>query len=112
MKLYNILVKYNNNGILQWYTFISGVSGQPSICVDNRFIKGIDTNNENNWWKVYDDAFAIDYGTHTRQLRNRTSTAFDYTIFDNILTHLKTYLRSIARQGSNAKPPFYFGKKK
>ena len=53
--------------------------------------------------------FAIEYGTHVRQLRNRTSVAFDYTVFDNILKHLKEYLRSVARAGSNPKPPFYFG---
>ena len=37
--------KYNKNGIIQWYNFISGYSSYPSICVDNRFIQGINTNN-------------------------------------------------------------------
>jgi len=32
--------KYNKNGIVQWYNFISGYSGTPNICVDNRFIQG------------------------------------------------------------------------
>ena len=58
-----ILVKYNNNGILQWYTFISGVSGQPSICVDNRFIKGIDTNNVYLSGTYYNSTIDIYNGT-------------------------------------------------
>jgi microcystin-dependent protein len=37
--------KYNKNGIVQWYNFISGYSSYPSICVDNRFIQGVSANN-------------------------------------------------------------------
>lgn len=37
--------KYNKNGIIQWYNFISGYSSYPSICVDNRFIQGVSANN-------------------------------------------------------------------
>lgn len=40
-----VLVKYNGNGIIQWYTYVSSVSKLPSISVDNRFIKGISKNN-------------------------------------------------------------------
>jgi microcystin-dependent protein len=36
--------KYNENGILQWYNFVSGYSSTPNICVDNRFVKGITSN--------------------------------------------------------------------
>jgi len=36
--------KYNKNGIIQWYSFVSGYSSGPSICVDNRFIQGISEN--------------------------------------------------------------------
>lgn len=44
--LYNtIIIKYNSNGIIQWYNFISGESTRPYICVDNRFVRGINTNN-------------------------------------------------------------------
>lgn len=39
-----ILIKYNKNGIIQWYTFVSGLSGNPSVCVDNKYIKGINNN--------------------------------------------------------------------
>lgn len=37
--------KYNKNGIIQWYSFISGYSSLPSLCVDNRFIQGVNVNN-------------------------------------------------------------------
>ena len=37
--------KYNKNGIIQWYSFVSGYSSLPSICVDNRFIQGVNVNN-------------------------------------------------------------------
>ena len=40
-----ILVKYNKNGIIVWYNFVSGFSRSPSICVDNKFTKGISGNN-------------------------------------------------------------------
>lgn len=44
--VYNtIIVKYNSNGIIQWYNFISGESTRPYICVDNRFVRGISNNN-------------------------------------------------------------------
>ncbi len=36
-----VLIKYNKNGIIQWYTFVSGFSELPSLSVDNRFIKGL-----------------------------------------------------------------------
>jgi microcystin-dependent protein len=36
--------KYNKNGILQWYNFVSGNSTEPSICVDNKFTQGINDN--------------------------------------------------------------------
>ena len=36
--------KYNSNGIVQWYNFVSGYSSTPNICVDNRFIRGISSN--------------------------------------------------------------------
>jgi len=36
--------KYNKNGIIQWYNFVSGYSSGPSICVDNRFVQGISEN--------------------------------------------------------------------
>jgi len=37
--------KYNKNGIVQWYNFVSGYSTTPNICVDNRFVRG---NNRNS----------------------------------------------------------------
>jgi hypothetical protein len=37
--------KYNKNGIVQWYNFVSGYSTTPNICVDNRFVRGISSNN-------------------------------------------------------------------
>ena len=44
-----ILLKYNKNGIFQWYTFVNAGATQlplvPSISVDNRFIKGINSAN-------------------------------------------------------------------
>jgi microcystin-dependent protein len=36
--------KYNKNGIVQWYNFVSGYSSTPSICVDNKFVQGIGEN--------------------------------------------------------------------
>lgn len=40
-----IFVKYNKNGIIVWYNYVSGFSRSPSICVDNKFTKGISGNN-------------------------------------------------------------------
>jgi microcystin-dependent protein len=40
-----MIVKFNKNGIVQWYNFVSGVSSNPSICVDNRYIQGKNKNN-------------------------------------------------------------------
>jgi microcystin-dependent protein len=40
-----ILVKYNKNGIIVWYNYVSGFSRSPSICIDNKFTKGISGNN-------------------------------------------------------------------
>jgi hypothetical protein len=100
----------------KFYTYIINLFESFSSRIRRNYeqheYEGEDANQDNNWWKIYKDAFLIDYGTHVRQLRNRTSVAFDYTVFDNILTHISGYLRSIARQGSNAKPPFYFGNTK
>ena len=39
-----IFVKYNKNGIIQWYNFVSGYSSVPSICIDNKFTQGISDN--------------------------------------------------------------------
>ncbi len=39
-----ILLKYNGNGIVQWFGFVSGISGDTSITVDNRHIKGLNNN--------------------------------------------------------------------
>jgi hypothetical protein len=39
-----ILIKYNKNGIVQWYSFVSGFSTTPNICVDNRFVRGASNN--------------------------------------------------------------------
>uniref|UniRef100_A0A6C0IG15 Bulb-type lectin domain-containing protein n=1 Tax=viral metagenome TaxID=1070528 RepID=A0A6C0IG15_9ZZZZ len=36
--------KYNSNGIIQWYTFVGGYSSTPKVCVDNRFVRGINSN--------------------------------------------------------------------
>ena len=36
--------KYNKNGIVQWYNFVSGFSTSPSICIDNKFTQGISGN--------------------------------------------------------------------
>ncbi len=36
-----VLIKYNKNGIIQWYTFVSGFSELPSLTLDNCFIKGL-----------------------------------------------------------------------
>lgn len=40
-----IFVKYNKNGIIVWYNYVSGFSRSPSICIDNKFTKGISGNN-------------------------------------------------------------------
>lgn len=40
-----IFAKYNKNGIIVWYNYVSGFSRSPSICVDNKFAKGISGNN-------------------------------------------------------------------
>ncbi len=62
-----ILIKYSPVGIIQWYTFVSGISGQPSISVDNRYVKGINNNSVfisgsygNNTLKVY---YSVTEGT-------------------------------------------------
>ena len=39
-----IFAKYNKNGIVQWYNYLSGYSSTPSICIDNKFIQGISEN--------------------------------------------------------------------
>lgn len=36
--------KYNKNGIVQWYNYVSGYSTAPCICVDNKFTQGINDN--------------------------------------------------------------------
>lgn len=40
-----VFIKYNKNGIVQWYNYVSGYSSAPSICVDNKFTQGISGNN-------------------------------------------------------------------
>jgi microcystin-dependent protein len=37
--------KYNKNGIIQWYNFISGYNSLPSISIDKTFISSSKTNN-------------------------------------------------------------------
>jgi len=40
-----IFAKYNKNGIVQWYSYVSGYSNTPNICIDNRFVRGNNANN-------------------------------------------------------------------
>ncbi len=94
-----MLIKYNSNGIVQWYTFVSGYSTLASLCVDNRFVKGISRNN------VYLSGAYNGNNAGILYLYSAT-TSGDVTDLDGVLTRTN-YDAFVVRYDNNGQLDWY-----